>query len=72
MADQTVVEDQPGYTSALQRQLEELVGSSSMSRVSRSALRRHAKFPVSIAVPDEKKLQCQYIITDMPILQTVL
>jgi len=57
MSDNAAVEDQPGYTSVLQRELEGLVGSSSVSRVSRSALREPEKFPVSNAVRDVTKLQ---------------
>jgi len=57
MSDNAAVEDQPGYTGVLQRELEGLVGSSSVSRVSKSALRKPEKFPVSNAVRDETKLQ---------------
>jgi hypothetical protein len=57
MPDQAPVEDQSGYTSVLQRELEGLVGFSSVSRVRRSALRKPDKFPVSNAVPDGTKLQ---------------
>ena len=72
MTDQAPVEDQPGYTGAIQRELEGLVGFSSVSRVRRNALREPEYFPVSNAVPNETKLQYQYITTDMSILQTVL
>ena len=57
MADQAPVKNQPGYTNVLLRVLEGIVDSSSVSRVSRSALRKPEKFPVSNAAPDETKLQ---------------
>jgi len=56
MADQAPVDDQSGYTSDLQRELEGLVDSSSTSGVSRR-VRRHTASPVSNAAPDETKLQ---------------
>jgi len=57
MPDQDSVQDQPGYTNVMQRELEGLVGSSSVSRVSRSAPRKPEKLPVRNAVPDGTKLQ---------------
>ena len=72
MPDQAPLDYQSGFTSALQLELEELFGSSSVSRVSRSAPRKPQNFPVSNAVACETKLQQQCIITDMYILQTVL
>ena len=57
MADRVPVEDQPGYTGAIQRELDGLVGSSSVSRVSRNALREPRVLAVSTAVPNETKLQ---------------
>ena len=68
MSDNAAVEDQPGYTSVLQRELEGLVGFSSVPRVSRSALREPEKFSVSNVVCDDTKLQQQYVITDMSIV----
>jgi len=56
MADQASVEDQPGYMGAIQRELEELVGFPSLSRVSRRVRRNSVNFPVSISVRDETKL----------------
>jgi hypothetical protein len=50
MLDQAHVEDRPGYTSVLQQELEGFVGSPSMSRVKRSALREPKIYPVSKAV----------------------
>jgi hypothetical protein len=55
MPDQAAVEDHPGYTSVLHP--EEIVGSPSMSRVSRSVRRDTVKLSVSNAVPDGTKLQ---------------
>ena len=57
MADRVPVEDQPGYASDLQRELDGLVGSSSVSRVRRNALREPRILAVSNAVPKETKLQ---------------
>ena len=56
MADQTAVGDQPGYAGVLQRELEGLVGSSSVSRVSRSTPRETEYITVSNAVPNGMKL----------------
>jgi hypothetical protein len=72
MAEQEYLEDQPGYTSALQRDLEGPVGSLSVSRVGRRVRRSVWNYPVSNVVPDGTKLQQQCITTDMYILQTVL
>jgi hypothetical protein len=55
--DQDTVEEQPGYMNALQPDFQGLVGSNSVSRVTRAALRGPEKGPVSNAVPDEAKLQ---------------
>ena len=68
MSDNAHVEDQPEYTSFLQRDLEGLAGSSSVSRVSRRVRRTTV---VSNAVRDGTKLQYQYIIIDISIVQTV-
>jgi len=57
MADQASVEDQPGYMGAIQRELEELVGFPSLSRVSRRVRRNTANRHVSNSVRDETKLQ---------------
>jgi hypothetical protein len=57
MPDQAHVEDQSKYTSVLQRELEGIVGSPSMSRVRRSALKEPKIYPVSNAVHDATKLQ---------------
>jgi len=57
MADQAPVDDQSGYTSDLQRELEGLAGPSSTSGVSRRVRRNIEKCPVSNVVPDETKLQ---------------
>jgi hypothetical protein len=57
IADQAPVEDQSGYTSALQRELEGLVDNPSMSRVIRRVRRESANYPVSNAVPEGMKLQ---------------
>ena len=58
-ADKAPVENQPGYTrmSALHRDLEELVGISSMFRVSRRVRRSIDNWPVSNTVPEGTKLQ---------------
>jgi len=57
MPDKVPVERQPGYTRALQGGPDAVVGSSSLSRVSRSVGRDTAKIPVSNYVPDGTKLQ---------------
>jgi hypothetical protein len=54
--DQAPVEDQPGYTSVLQRELQVLVGSS-VSRVSRSDLTEPKILPAGNTVLDGTKLQ---------------
>ena len=51
------VEDQQGYTSVLQRELEGIIGSSSLSRVRRSVGGMSAENAVSNAVGDVTKLQ---------------
>ena len=51
--DQNPVEEQPGYMSALQPDFQGLVGSHSVSRVTRTALREPEVRPVSNALPDE-------------------
>jgi len=57
MAGKAAFEDQQGYTSVLQQELEGLVGSYSVSRDSRSALTNSTNITVSNVVPDETKLQ---------------
>jgi len=57
MPDNAPVEDQPGYTSVLQRELEGLVGSSSLPRSRRTVGRKSAENVVSNAVRDGTKLQ---------------
>jgi len=57
MSDNAVVEDQPGYTSVLQRDLESLIGSSCLSRVRRSAGGESAENAVSNAAGDVTELQ---------------
>ena len=51
--DQDPVEEQPGYMSALQREFQGLVGSTSVSFVRRGRQRLPLKYPVSNAVPEE-------------------
>ena len=57
VADRVPVEDQPGYTGVLQRELEGLLGSSSLPRVSRSIRLNTSSAVVSTAVPNGMKLQ---------------
>jgi len=57
MSDNAAVEDQPGYTSVLQRELEGIVGSSSLSRVRRSVGGEYAENAVSNAVRDVTNVQ---------------
>jgi hypothetical protein len=70
MQEQADVEDQPEYTSILQREVEELVDSPSVSKDSRR-LRRHTTVrEVSNVVLDKRKLNFRYFITNMSIVQT--
>jgi hypothetical protein len=55
MTEGDAVDQEPGYMDALQRDLEDLAGSSPLSRVSRSAQRNSAGHPVSKQVADEVK-----------------
>jgi len=57
MPENAPVEDQPGYTSVLQRDLEGTVSSSSLSRVRRSVGGESEENAVSNAVRDGTKLQ---------------
>lgn len=55
--DQDPVEEQPGYMTALQPDFKGIVGSHSVSRVTRTALREPEVRPVSNALPDEAIVQ---------------
>jgi hypothetical protein len=57
MSDNSAVEDQPGYTSVLQRELEGLVDAFSSSRVRRSVGGKSNENAVSNAAGDVTKLQ---------------
>jgi hypothetical protein len=72
MPDQATVGGHSGDISPLQRELEELEGSPSVSRVRRRVRRKPPKVPVSNDVHDKAKLQWHYTITDTPILKTIL
>jgi hypothetical protein len=71
MPDQANVNEYSEDMSPLQRELEELVGSASLSGVSSRVRRQSEHLPVSNVVPGERKLLWQCIILDMPILQNV-
>jgi hypothetical protein len=57
--------------SPLQRELEEFVGSPSVSGLSSRVRRQSANIPVSNVVPGENNLHWQCIISDMSILRIV-
>jgi hypothetical protein len=71
MTDQDNVNEYSEDMSPLQRELEELVGSPSVSGISSRVRRQVKNLPVSNVVPGERKLHWQCITSDMPILQNV-